>query len=127
MKYTPKHKKAVEILLECGYTSVNRGYERVLNLNGKGKEVKKRHPSILYTPKQLRDKLNKVATTRFHSFITLDGDIDLHLDEPHPEDKTKHKSRKNCKSVELEIKKFRKLDRSNKWYVRFIRFIFSME
>lgn len=108
MRYKPRYKTAKEIILERGYTNANRGYERVLIPEKKPKHVLgiiKKGGSVT------------VASTRFHALPTLDGGIDLHLDVPSLEDKTKHISKKYCDQVASEIKEIMKLDISNKWYL----------
>ena len=98
MRYYPKRKTALEILLGLRYKPSNRGYVRALN-----------------------------NVNRLHALVGLDGDIDLHFDEPHPEDKSKHKSRKFCKTVEREIVRFKKIDVSERWHIRLLdRFLLGL-
>lgn len=127
MIYKPKHKTREELLKMCGFTSAvnSRGYEYVIHLSGKHRQIKdieNNHPTIRFTPRQLKQKLNNYASTRLHALLNLDGEIELHLDEPHPQDKTKHKARSYCQSVEDMIKKFKKLDVGEKWYIKLLRF-----
>lgn len=130
MKYKPKHKTRENLLDMCGFvSSQQRGYEKVVHLSGKHRPIKgiESNPKgVLYTPRQLKQKLNNCASTRLHALLNLDGEIELHLDEPHPQDKTKHKTRSRCRSVEIMIKQFKKLDVSDKWYIRIKDYILEL-
>jgi hypothetical protein len=116
MRYFPKRKTVAELLEARGFVSVNRGYEKML--------IKEKTPWIVAG---LVKRGITIASTRLHALITLDGGIDLHLDEPHPEDKAKHKSRRFCKLVGKEIEEFKKLDVAEQWYLRFWDTLFLYE
>src|SRR3990167_1039273 len=103
MKYVPRYKTANEILEKLGYIHANRGYQKVLIPEKIPKQDK-------WSIGIVKKKVGViVASTRLHALPTYDGlVIDLHLDEPSPVDKSVHKSRKFCKKVEVEIKRFKK-------------------
>jgi hypothetical protein len=90
MRYSPK-RKSFEYILE--------------------KRHFKKHPSRGYV-REIQ------GTAKQLHAIMKEGDIDLHFDEPHPEAKWKHKSRKYCKTVKHEIEQFKKIDISENWFVR---------
>lgn len=111
MRYTPRRKTMEEILKARGFTSVNRGYEKVITA--------KKNPVTVFG---VIKKSKGVASTRLHALPVMDGGkiiLELHLDEPHPEDKTLHKSRKFCKQVDKEIDEWKKFDVSDNKFVRF--------
>lgn len=118
MKYVCRYKDPEFVLEKLGFQSIARGYAKNL-IDRKTRKNKQLDMNTCIIRRAKNEDYRVPAPLRLHCFVR-EKEIDLHLDEPHYEDKTKHISRKFCKTVRNEIKKMRGIDVSDRLIIRLI-------